>query len=485
MSHRPFTWLAESSKKVFTSDSAPLLMLLAIATVIRLPLMPFQGYWHDLASYVTWGNELVTRGFSHLYAVRGANMAAPGANPRGGVVFTAINYAPGMPYLFGLVVLLYNATLAPVTHAPLTDLVGQNGIGPFIAKLVILVADLATTTLLYVEARKRHSQRFAWLAAASFAFSPAVLYDGVIWGQTDVLVMLPVLIAVFAILSGRFSLAGISFAVAVLLKAQSVIFIPLILLYLWRWTRREDVLRFAAAFVGVALLLLLPVMVPRFQLNDMLYNMHAMSYNDGFPISRDAFNFWWLTYLNARSMGSLLLGVKIGLIADALFGVVTLVNGINIWRHKHPAYLCFGLALQAFGLFMFMGGQLERYLIPFIPLTLVTLIVSERRSSDRLLTFYIAGTALCLLNMMATTGAYLAGVSPMIPYVTIQPLSDFVFRYFGQLSVAIAGYIVATFAYAMHMYLSRRFEPLTLAQPSSGQASAPDVAAVRASGHQQ
>jgi len=462
-------------KTLFTRESAPIVILLVIATVVRLPLMPFQGYWHDLASYVFWGNELVSHGFSNLYAVKGADMALPSAGVPGGVVFSAINYPPGMPYLFGGVVLLYNATLAPVTHAPLTSLVARNGAGPFVAKLVLLVADLATTTLLYCEARKRHSQRFAVLAAASFAFSPAVLYDGVIWGQTDALVMLPVLIGVFAILSERYSLGGISFAVAVLIKAQSVIFIPLVLLSLWRWARREDFIRFTAALLGTALLILLPVMVPRFQLGDMLSNMHAMSYNNNFPISRDAFNFWWLIGLHTRSMGSPLLGVTIGLVADALFGAVTLVIGIHIWRHRQPAYLCFGLALEGFGFFMFMGGQLERYLFPFIPLMLVTVIVSERKSSDRLLVLYLAGTALCLLNMMATIGSFLAGFSPIIPFVAFQPLSDFTVNYFADIAFALAAYILATFGYALHTFLSGRFEPLALAAQTHAQSRGREV----------
>jgi hypothetical protein len=243
------------------------------------------------------------------------------------------------------------------------------------------------------------------------------------------------------------------------------------MLYLWRWARREDFIRFTAALVGTALLVLLPLMIPHFQLFDMLYNMRAVSLNDNFAITQDAFNFWWLIGLHTRSMGSALLGVKIGVIADALFGVVTLIVGIQIWRHRHPAYLCFGLAMEAFGFFMFMGDQLERYLFLFIPLTLATLIVSERKSSDRLVALYCAGTALCLLNMLVSIGATLAGVSPMIPYVTFQPLSDFIVTYSADLSFAIAAYVVATFAYAMHAYLSGRFAPLAAEAPPHDQPS--------------
>ncbi|HEX8729317.1 MAG TPA: glycosyltransferase 87 family protein, partial [Ktedonobacterales bacterium] len=389
-----------------------------------------------------------------------------------GAAGLAVAYPPGTPYLFGGVVLLYNLILAPITHTPLTELVNQSGVGPFFAKLVLLAADLATTVLLYHEARKRHSQRFAWLAAASFALSPAVLYDGAVWGQTDTLLMFPVLIAIFALLSKRYSLAGGGLAVAMLIKPQAAIFIPLVMLYLWRWARREDFIRFTAILAGILLLFLLPLMIPHFELFNMVYNMRAVAQNDNFPITLDAFNFWWLTGLHAHSMGSTLLGIRIGLVADALFVAVTLINGVLIWRHQEAAYLCFGLAMEAFGFFMFMGGQLERYLFPFIPLMLATLIASQRKSSLRLLNLYVTGTALCMLNMMVSIAAALVGVSPILPYVGLPLIGNLMASLFGILDIPVAASLAVTYGYAMWIYLGGRFEPLaeevsSRSQPSS------------------
>jgi hypothetical protein len=184
--------------------------------------------------------------------------------------------------------------------------------------------------------------------------------------------------------------------------------------------------------------------------------------------------------LNTRSMGSSLFGVNIGLLADALFVGVTLIIGVKVWRHRHPAYLCFGLAMEAIGFFMFMGGQLERYLFPFIPLMLATLICSEWKASDRLKILYVTGAALCLLNMMATVGAYLAGFSPMIPYVTFPPLYRFVAVYFGYLSYAVAGYVVATFGYALWVYLAGGFAPLALEADSPVEAREAITASISA-----
>lgn len=283
--HMLASYVKRLERSALTGEGALVAALLALAIAIRLPLMPFQGYFHDIGSYVGWGNTLVSQGFSHLYDVQYVDVTRNAVDP-------AINYPPGTPYLFGALVYLYNHTVAFATHTPLTSLVNQDGLGPFIVKLPLLLADLATILVIYREARLRHSQRFAMVASASYAFSPALLYAGAIWGQTDGLVTLPLLVALFAIFSGRYAVAGVATAIAVILKPQPVIFIPLVLLYLWRWTRRGALVRFVVALAATALLFMAPVIVPRFQIFGMLNNMRAQSYNPNFQMSLDAYNFW-------------------------------------------------------------------------------------------------------------------------------------------------------------------------------------------------
>src|SRR5215813_5597583 len=189
--------------------------------------MTFHGYYADLSTYIRWG-ETVTQHFTDLYTTNtqgsigfpngngggfsgggnGGNGGFPGG-PGGGFpgrdnggfpggMFNGyINYPPAIPYLFGAMVFLYTQFLQPLSHTSLEALASSNGIGPFLAKIPLLLVDLAAFVYLYLQARKRHSATFALLASASFAFSPALLYNGVIWGQTDGFVSFPLLIAVF------------------------------------------------------------------------------------------------------------------------------------------------------------------------------------------------------------------------------------------------------------------------------------------------
>jgi hypothetical protein len=445
-------WLKRCIARLWTGEGAWLVALLALTALVRLPLMPFQGYFHDLASYSSWGTTLVNHGFSGLYTVQYRSSVAPGDE-----IDSAINYPPGTPYLFGALVWLYSLTVAHATHTSLLMLLTRNGWGPFIAKLPMLLADLATTALLYWQARKRHTQRFALLAAGSYALAPALLYDGAIWGQTDGLVALPILFALFAILDRRYALAGACLALTALIKPQPAIFIPLALLYIWRWSGKRAAARFAVAGLGVGLILLLPVMLPRFQLPIMLGNMQAMSYNDQFPITGDAFNLWWLA--GSRRMGTPLLGVTSAQVGDILFLLVLIACGVRLWRRREPEYLFFGAALEVVGFFVFTGGQHERYLFLFIPLTLASIVVTQRKRIDRLVVLYLVGGTLSFLNMMVAVGVILYGRSPMLPYGVFPSLTTWVITHYAILSFAIAIYNLILFACALWLYLSGGFAP--------------------------
>jgi Gpi18-like mannosyltransferase len=458
------TW-ERLAQRLRTREGALVAALLAGAGALRLPLMIFHGYYADLATYVRWG-DIANHGLSTLYSsstsVTGGGPGRPGGF--GAFPVMAINYPPGTPYLFGAIVYLYNHFLQPIYHSSLNALVQQDGPGPFIAKIPLLLAELALIFLLYSQARKRHSMRFAFVAAASFALSPALLYNGVIWGQTDGFVALPLLVALFAVIEERYILGGASLALAVLIKPQPVVFAPLFLLYLWRWAGREQFVRFTMAGLVTTLAVALPVLIPRFQLPDMIHNMQAASYNDNLILSSDAFNFWWLIGRGKEAIGSTFLGVRSGLIGDALFGAVLLLCGALIWRRRDSAVFALALAVALFGFFMFMGGQHERYLFLFIPLALASVILARRDQMVELIALYLAGTALCFLNMLVGVGGgYFAG-GQIIPFVSLPTLSAYIAANFTPLGVTLAFLHLIAFLYALSVMLGQWVGPPTPAQ---------------------
>ena len=150
--------------------------------------------------------------------------------------------------------------------------------------------------------------------------------------------------------------------------------------------------------------------------------------------------------------------MKASLVGDLLFGAVTVAVGAQIWRRREPVYLFFGLAVQLFGFFLFMGGQHERYLFLFIPLALAALIVAPRgEARAHLATLYVLGTALCFLNMFVGVGGGIGATDPL-PFVTIAPLDTYLSANFTSLSSFLAFVTLATFGYAIYLL----FTPHTL-----------------------
>jgi hypothetical protein len=449
---------------LMSREGYTLLGIILGAILIRFPLMSFRGYYADLSLYVNWGNS-VNQDITNIYTTssplaNGGFQGFGGNQGFQGGMMSGINYPPGMPYVFGAVVYFYNHVLANIYHTSLSSIIRTDGIGPFIAKLPILLADIALIIFFYLKVRARHSEKFSLIATAALAFSPALLYNGVIWGQTDGLVSLPVIIAIFAIISEQYVVGGISIALAVLLKPQPIIFIPLILIYLYRWSDRQKFLRFCIAGLLTGLIVLFPILVPHFQLLDMFKNMQTESYNDNYQLTSYAFNFWWLIGYQSKTIGTYLLGIKCGTIGDILFIATTLLCCIQIWRHKESIYLFMGMAIQMFAFFMFMGGQHERYLFMFIPLTLASMVVIQRKDSHHLAWLYVLGTGLCLLNMMMAVSSSGFANGQVIPYLQLQGLSSYFSSNIDSLGNSVAFLHLVVFIYALYVYLAHKFEPL-------------------------
>jgi Glycosyltransferase family 87 len=475
--------LMRINKYLLSRDGYILIAMVLVAILIRLPVMSFRGYYADLSLYINWGtaaNQHLSSMYTTLSTTRNAgNGGFSGGGFIGGFGggFGAINYPPGMPYVFGAVVYLYNHFLTQLNHVSLESIIRSNGIGPFVAKIPLLLADVALIIFLFVKARERHSRKFTSLAIASLAFSPALLYNGVVWGQTDVLASLPVIVAIFAIISEQYIIGGVSIALAVLLKPQPVIFLPLVLVYMYRWTNTRKLTKFCIAGLITGLLLLLPILVPHFQLMDMFKNMQAESYNDNSSLTSYAFNFWWLMGYQNQTIGSTFMGIKSGIVGDLLFGLVTLVCCIQIWRHREPVYLFFGMAIEIFGFFMFMGGQHERYLFMFIPLALASIIVVKRKGANHLTALYVIGTGLCFLNMCMTVSSGMAGANgQIIPFLSLQSLSDYFSTNLDSLGQSIAFFHLVAFLYALSVYLNHNFEPLEQLEPADSPIAQAEIA---------
>jgi Gpi18-like mannosyltransferase len=448
-----------------TRDGRQALALLALALLVRLVVAPFHGFFHDLQGYVNWG-----RIFDHhplnFYSV------ASTTDLQQAYKFGYLpNYPPLTIYLYGLLDAVYFAAARLVTPHP-SFIVADVPLLAAYARLPILAADLGTVAILYRLARQVRSQRWALLAALSYALAPAVLFDGALWGQTDGLFTLAIVAALLCTLRHRGVWAGVFFAAAVMLKPQPAIFGPLILLYLYRWAGWRVALRSLLAMAVALVVLWLPFLLPP-RPEALIFVAMVQHVNLGNPYaSVDAFNLWWFAGQPHHNA----LTPYVGPLSATTFGFLLFLAAAlaivaGVWRDGSPARLFLADALLATSFFTLTSMQHERYLFPAIALFLLAAIYDARH----LLYYVVTGiTAFTNMALAVVINANAPDGFPADPGIDLSSQWDYLIHHGGwtlpiaALNVWLVG--VATLFYLRSLRASRAIAaPLPAPQPVTQQ----------------
>ena len=177
------------------------LVLLLLAAALRAYLMLTRpGYVTDINTFLAWSLRMAE--------VRPGGFYQPGL---------FCDYPPGYMYILwitgGLLKLFgFDSHYSPATEAAYRAVV----------KLLPVLADLATMGLLWRIAKKRIGETPALLLCALYAFNPAVLMNGAIWGQSDAVMSLGLVITVYFALEKKWIWALPAFTVTALMKPQAL-----------------------------------------------------------------------------------------------------------------------------------------------------------------------------------------------------------------------------------------------------------------------
>lgn len=365
-----------------TPEGKKFVALLALALLARLLLAPFFGEHHDLQDYVNWG-VLFDQHPLGFYALAS-----------GWGVFEAPNYPPLMIYLCGALTGSYFGA-AHVLGIPASALVTEAPLLVFWMKVPAILCDLGTVSVLYLLARRAFSERGALLITASYAFSPAILFDSAFWGQTDGIPVLFLLLALLSTLRSSGIRAGIFLGLALMLKLQSIIFAPLILLYLWRWAGWRRALHAASSMAVVALVICSPYVLPPSP-GLLALSQNVQKWANAGHASDHGLNLWFLLGGSGLSASQPLIAfispTSLGLL---LFFVIFLLVLSGTWKAQSPHLFLLGAALASVAFFVVTTLQHERYLYPAVVLALAAALYAQRGWF-----FYVVASVTLFLNML-------------------------------------------------------------------------------------
>ena len=310
-----------------------LTFLLVAAALIRIIGLYGPGHEGDLNAFRSWAEGVASRGLGGYYATGGDS-----------------NYPPMLYLLWPLGVALDGADLKLAIRALSI---------PFDLALAALVF-FVTTGLASGGSIIR--DRLGLLAAAFYAFNPAVVLTGPAWGQVDGMGALPMVGALVAVARGRLVTAAVLAVIAGLVKPQfGVAAFVLAGLGLF-WLRAPDGLR-RVAMVGLAGLIafiavLLPLgLGPTSYLDLMGETFRRYPFHSGF-----AFNPWGMVFgFNHDDGRWFLVGTLLEL--AAIGGSLWLLRS----RRDLVGLLAVG-SLIALTLYFVPTRAHERYLYGVIPL---------------------------------------------------------------------------------------------------------------------
>ncbi|HEV2171336.1 MAG TPA: hypothetical protein VGR40_10330, partial [Candidatus Binatus sp.] len=224
-----------------------------------------------------------------------------------------------------------------------------------------LVADLLIGLTIYFASWRDGRGSRAIIAMMLFALNPALIFDTVVWGQSDSVVALPMLAAAILILTGRYRLGWSAAAIALLAKPQAIAFTPPLALWTLFNGGVVECGWCAGAFLGTVAIGIIP-----YQLGhplDWIINVYKDLGTRFSEASVGAFNFMGLIGgMGTPDTDKIFGGVSYSAFGLAIVCAVYLIVSYMIWRARSAAAAMIAIFVALFGFFMFAPRMHERYL---------------------------------------------------------------------------------------------------------------------------
>lgn len=345
-------------------DLTSALVILALLWFVKTgALMIFQGFGIDVGTYEAWALQIAGQGPAHTYQTG-----------------YFLDYPPG--YLYAL-----------WAAGVIARLVGAGGSAlRIVVESPALVADFFLALAVFASVRRSEHAGPARIAMLMVALNPALLFDTVIWGQSDSVLTLVMWLCVTAILASEFALAWALAAIAVLVKPQGLMLLPVLGWWTLLEARSGTWWRSALTLAGVFIIGIAPFQIghPWNWIID-LYTSTAAYYHE---TSVNAFNLMALIGGLRQPDSGTALGLSYFALGMGLLVPLYAFAAYLLWRMRTARGLYFGCFLVLFGFFMVAPRMHERYLYP----ALVFAVPAALESADMFAVFLMI-TVTCLVNL--------------------------------------------------------------------------------------
>jgi Gpi18-like mannosyltransferase len=344
---------------------------LAMVVVCNFALLFFKGYAADLGYWQDWIGQLSTRGYDQFNG----------------------NYPPFYVHWLYVVGKFYTALGIPIE---------ANYLLKFVTQFPVTVSHLMLTCLVYRLLQTYEAPRpFAHSLLLLCVFSPAILINGPVWGQVDLIPVTLLVLAFMLSVDRRYCIFSIPFfTLALLTKFQMIAFAPVFGFIFFRHTTKH--------FIGILIAIIVAglVFMPSI-LAGHLWQAVRQAYIDTlgqYPMTTfNAANIWILltsnvapdhislfklseeTLANNPLLAKMVTAKYVGMILFSSVALVVFVHGLY-FQIKHIgmphyqqrlSYIFLSATVCAVAFFVLLPAMHERYLFPAVVLALTFSAVKQ------------------------------------------------------------------------------------------------------------
>lgn len=353
-----------------------LILIFIIALWLRFALV-FVGYHGDLNNNISWADIAYERGLNGFYGSDDANdwpYSAPNQPPLTILLFTSLRF------VWDITARSFNYLNKNFQKFPSRTVWFWEESGMILlVKLPSILADLAIGYLIfkYLNKSKKYKNK-AFLISSIWLFNPLTFYNSSIWGQTDSIVNLIGLIAIFALHEKRLIKFCIFITLSLLFKGSLSLFLPI--LFVFALKQKHNIKTWGISAIS-SLLIIIATSIwfhPALSLPIWLFNLYKDRILPGEIgyLTANAFNFWWFIDPGKVLDSTKFLGITYRVIGFMI--TFTALSLISFWLVKNKITdkrLFISLAITSLVSFLFMTRMHERYLYPFFPIA--TLILAQ------------------------------------------------------------------------------------------------------------
>ncbi len=236
------------------------------------------------------------------------------------------------------------------------------------------LSDLVLGLTVFMAVFQRHRFAIALTAMLCLALNPGMIYDTVVWGQSDSNLALPMLVSALLICERRYLLGWSAAALAVLVKPQALALLPPLAVVTLHETGVRRWFEVATLFLAVIAIAVVPFQIghpPRFFLD--LYLDLAGRYNAG---SMNTLNFLALGDLNRPDSNRVpIIGISYFALGMTMLIATYVVVGIQLVRARTRNNFMLAIAVAMIGWVMFAPRMHERYF--YCPLVFLIAVAQD------------------------------------------------------------------------------------------------------------